>query len=203
MNRMLLKTCLLILSGIVYACFLHSTTAFSQVQGTVRDKNGTGLANVRITVDNRFTTCSDSKGWYSLNVTPGSSIKITFRKQGYKLGQISLNSPVRTGSMGDISLVQNTPQRELRGIVGVKKEGIKVKLYRKEEDGYKLVVGGPAVTCSDGIYAFSELADGLYKISPECSVCTFRPAFRDSIQIPCDATATFDFRAGCTPGACQ
>jgi hypothetical protein len=206
MKRVLKKTCLLILSGIVYTCFLQSPTAFSQVLGTVRDTNGTGVANVRITVANGFTTCSDSKGRYSLNITPASSISVTCTKQGYKRGKISLNSSAMTGTMPDISLLKNTPQRELRGYIGAKQEGVSVKLYKKERGGFHPVLppdDGVAVTCADGMYSFSELADGVYKIAPECSICTFSPAFIDNVQIPCNATATFDFKAGCTPGACQ
>ena len=207
MNRMLIKTCLLILSGIVYTFFLQLPAVFSQVQGTVRDKeDGTGLANVRITVDNGFTTCSDTKGRYSLNISPGSSISVTFTKESSKRGKISLNSSAMTGTMADISLFKNTPRRELRGFVGDKKVGVTVKLYKKERGGFHPVLppdDGVAVTCADGWYSFSELADGIYKIVPECSVCTFSPAFRDNVQIPCTATATFDFKASCTPGACQ
>ena len=136
-----------------------------------------------------------------MNISPGSSISVTCTKQGYKRGRISLNSNALTGTMPDISLDETTAQRELRGSVGVRKEGVTVKLYRNEVGGYRHI--DTAVTCSDGIYAFSELADGAYKISPECSVCTFSPSFRDNVKIPCTATATFDFKAGCTPGACQ
>ena len=203
MNRMFLKTCLLILSGIVYACLLRPPTALGQVQGFVKDRNGNALANVRITVVKGFTTCSDNKGWYSLKVTPAPcrSIPITCRKQGYKLSQIALDCNAVTGTMGDIFLDDTTRQRELRGTVSMTKEGVKVNLYRKERTGESYV--DTAVTCFDGIYSFSELADGIYKIVPECSVCTFSPVLRDNVQIPCTATATFDFRAGCTPGACQ
>ena len=139
MNRMLIKTCLLILSGIVYTFFLQLPAVFSQVQGTVRDKEeGTGLASARITVDNGFTTCSDTKGRYSLNISPGSSISVTCTKQGYKRGKISLNSNAMTGTMPDISLDETTAQRELRGSVGVRKEGVTVKLYRNEGGGIRL-----------------------------------------------------------------
>jgi 5-hydroxyisourate hydrolase-like protein (transthyretin family) len=106
--------------------------------------------------------------------------------------------------MSDIFLDKATSQRELWGTVritkdGVTKQGVKVNLYRKDRAGESYV--DTAVTCSDGIYSFSELADGLYKIVPECSVCTFSPAFHDNVQIP--STATFDFKSVCTPGECQ
>jgi hypothetical protein len=146
-----------------------------------------------------------------LRVSPGSRNSIICRKQGYKLDRISLNTPdfqgrdrrsTMTGTMtDDISLDATTERRELWGFVGLRKEGVTVKLYRKEGEVYRYI--DTAVTCYDGIYAFSELADGVYKISPECSVCTFGPAFRNNVQIPCTATASFNFAAGCTPGACQ
>jgi hypothetical protein len=208
MNRIFLKFCLLIFAGTVCACLLRPPTALGQVQGFVKNRNGNGLANVRITVVKGFTTCSDNKGWYSLKVTPAPcrSIPITCRKQGYKLGQIALDCNAVTGTMTDIFLDDTTRQRELWGTVritkeGVTKQGVKVNLYRKDRAGESYV--DTAVTCSDGTYSFSELADGLYKIVPECSVCKFSPAFHDNVQIPCNATAPFDFRADCTPGACQ
>lgn len=201
MNRMILKICLLILSGIVYTCFLHPPTVFSQVQGFVKDRNGNALANVSITVDQGFSTCSNSRGWYSLVLTPGRDNSITYRKNGYKFQKKVEPIIDDTANIHDISLVERTAQKELWGFVGDRKQGVKVNLYRKDSAGESYV--DTAITCSDGMYSFSELADGIYKIAPECSVCTFSPAFRDNVQIPCTATATFDFKASCTPGACQ
>ena len=86
---MLLKTCTLFLLRTVYA-FLQPHSALSQVHGTVRDHNGKGLANVHITVNNKFSTCSDRSGRYSLYLVPGSGIPITYRIKGYKLGGIKL-----------------------------------------------------------------------------------------------------------------
>lgn len=208
MNRLLIKLCLFLLVGIVYACFLHPPTACSQVQGFVKNREGQSLADVRITVDNGFTTCSDSSGWYSLRVT-GIPCKATCKRQEYKLQPTSLDGNALSGTISDVFLDKATPQRELRGSVGDKKEGVTVKLYKKERDGYHPVLlpdDGITVTCADGMYSFSELSNGIYQIVPECSVCTFSPQNSPDIEMPNRLTPEariFNFTAQCKPGACQ
>jgi len=173
-------------------------------KGLVKTSSET-LPKVSITANAGYRTCSDANGEYTFEVEEGTNILI-YRKKGYKLGsRTEYVGLFQTKTLSDTTLNPSTTGKEIKGNIGASKPGVKVRLYQLQCGSYTEI--DSMFTCSDGDYSFSgrpdgtDLPDGTYKVTVECSVCTWNSTSIENITIT--NSSQYDFTgAACGAGDC-
>ena len=200
-----------ILMMIIGHSLLLPDTTYGQVQGCVKNQQNEALPCVRISSADGSAVCSDPSGRYTLEAEGGKPL--IFRKKGYTIKRITVPLNEDNQTIPDVHLAKGSPENEIAGFAGGKKEGITIKLFKLTGSVYSSTPVDKVKTCADGVYAFSDLAAGTYKVMPDCSVCNFRPRYHDGIVIPAPgnenqatqspATREYNFITSCDPGECH
>jgi len=200
----------IILMMIIGHSLLLPDTSYGQVQGCVKNQGNKPLPCVRISSADGSAACSNSSGRYTLEAAGGKPL--IFRKKGFTIKRITVPLNEDNQTIPDVHLAKGSPENEIAGFAGIKKEGITIKLFKLTGSVYSKAPVDTVKTCADGVYAFPELAAGTYRVMPDCSVCTFRPRYHDGIVIPApgnrnqaaqtSAPREYNFITTCNPGEC-
>ena len=80
------------MNKILFALLFVSSFTFSQIKGTVKDKDGNPLPFVNIYIENTYIgTTSNELGKYELNTTEKNNVHLIFQYLGYKTQKHILN----------------------------------------------------------------------------------------------------------------
>lgn len=154
-------------------------TPASTVSGTVRDANGTAIANATVTLTKTtgsatYTSTTDAGGSFTVSVydiltangTAVSDYTISIRKDGYvtKTGSMSISVDASTVTGSDFTL---TTGKILSGTItntaGTPLSTAVISLYKRNKPRSPLA-DFSYTTASDGAYSFASLPAGNYRV---------------------------------------
>ncbi|MEI7988263.1 MAG: carboxypeptidase regulatory-like domain-containing protein, partial [Chloroflexota bacterium] len=159
------------------------------ISGSVLDKDGKPLKDVKLTSDCSLPIVTDERGIYILNDVKGKSCSLAPALDGYTFSPDKLTVIIPEGVVGQ----QTAAGQRFTGVANVI-SGRVIDADGKPLAGVNLTVNGgiPVVTNEQGIYTLNGLSTGSYTLVPQKSGINFSPP-RQEFNLPANSTKMSDF----------